>query len=931
MRYRNWFLLVFVLMMTNQMLQSQECKPLNYNVYDDWKDVSGIKISDDGKYVCWIWNPQVGDGKLLLFSTESKRYDTISRGYDADFFPDGKGLIYKIKPPYDSLRKQQLAGIKKEKLMKDSLGVRFFNKDTTLKFTDVKEYKSAGKEGTLLAILHEENYQPPKDTTVTDTTKSKKADKKKPAKKKSTTAHFKVVDLDKLQVSSFEKVASFALSDYNNGLLWIEQKGDSIDSTYVMRYNNEPMNHTVVFSAAGQALQPVFDSHGQQLAFLFTSDTSSRKVYKMAFMNRKDVNATIILDTVSSFFPASLSVSENFKPQFAEDGTALYFGLAPKPEYRSKDTLTADEKVSLDIWNWMDGRIQPQQLKELEKDRKRSQTAVYYPDKGNFVQLSDNQFFDIRLDPKLHRKYLIGIDPVPYEKYSSWEQARYNDVYIVDRTTGQKKLLLGKQSSFFSLSPSMDYLLYYSLADSSWYSLNIKNLYRTKITNNAMDVFYSLENDVPNEAGPYGFAGWINENEAVVYSRNHLWRLDITGKKVAVKMTQLPEGKDVSFRYLNLDMDEFYLPERLYLSAFNHDLKSSGFAVLDIKSGDLKMLLVEPARMSGLAKAKKADVFVFRKETYQQYPDLHLTQDDFIHTTQISHANPQQKSYCWGDVKLVDWISFNGDSLEGLLYYPANFSKDSTYPMIVYFYETHSEDLYRHISPRPSRSTINISDYTSRGYFVFTPDIKYRSPLPGQSAYDAIISGTQSMLERVKHIDATRMGLQGQSWGGYQTAWLVTRTNLFKAAMAGAPVSNMTSAYGGIRWESGMVRAFQYEEGQSRIGASLWENQQAYIENSPLFYADRVATPLLIMSNDNDGAVPWYQGIEFFNALRRLDKPVWMLVYNNAPHNLTRRADSMDLTKRMQQFFDYYLNGAPCPEWMKIGVPAIDKGKKTGF
>jgi len=267
----------------------------------------------------------------------------------------------------------------------------------------------------------------------------------------------------------------------------------------------------------------------------------------------------------------------------------------------------------------------------------------------------------------------------------------------------------------------------------------------------------------------------------------------------------------------------------------------------------------------------------------------------------------------------------------GLLYYPANFKQDSSYPMIVYFYETHSENLFHHFAPKPSRSTINISDYTSRGYFVFTPDIKYRSPLPGQSAYDAIISGTQSMLERVPQIDVKRMGLQGQSWGGYQTAWLVTRTNLFKAAMAGAPVSNMTSAYGGIRWESGMIRAFQYEEGQSRIGATLWENQQAYIENSPLFYADRVETPLLIMSNDNDGAVPWYQGIEFFTALRRLNKPVWMLVYNNAPHNLSRRADSMDLTKRMQQFFDHYLKGEPCPEWMRTGLPALDKGRKTGF
>jgi dipeptidyl aminopeptidase/acylaminoacyl peptidase len=149
--------------------------------------------------------------------------------------------------------------------------------------------------------------------------------------------------------------------------------------------------------------------------------------------------------------------------------------------------------------------------------------------------------------------------------------------------------------------------------------------------------------------------------------------------------------------------------------------------------------------------------------------------------------------------------------------------------------------------------------------------------------------------------------------------------------MAGAPVSNMTSAYGGIRWGSGMVRAFQYEDGQSRIGKDLWSDLDAYIENSPLFYADKVNTPLLMMHNDEDGAVPWYQGIEYFTALRRLQKPVWMLVYNGAPHNLSRFADTRDFTLRLEQFFDHFLMGAPEPKWMSEGVKAIDKGREFGF
>ena len=246
--------------------------------------------------------------------------------------------------------------------------------------------------------------------------------------------------------------------------------------------------------------------------------------------------------------------------------------------------------------------------------------------------------------------------------------------------------------------------------------------------------------------------------------------------------------------------------------------------------------------------------------------------------------------------------------------------------MLVYFYEKSSDQLYVHSVPAPSWSIINIPWCTSNGYVVFVPDITYRIGYPGQSAYDAVVSGTRAMVDRFSFIDSTRMGIQGQSWGGYQVAYLVTRTNLFKAAMAGAPVSNMTSAYGGIRWGTGRSRMFQYEQTQSRLGATLWEKPELYIENSPLFHVPDIQTPLLIMHNDSDGAVPWYQGIEFFTALRRLNKPAWMLSYNDEGHNLSKWPDRVDLSIRMMQFFDHYLKAKPEPEWMVQGFPLTKKG-----
>jgi len=310
--------------------------------------------------------------------------------------------------------------------------------------------------------------------------------------------------------------------------------------------------------------------------------------------------------------------------------------------------------------------------------------------------------------------------------------------------------------------------------------------------------------------------------------------------------------------------------------------------------------------------------------------DLWTGKADFSKAKKISNANPQMSKYLWGTVDIVNWKDSAGIDYKGLLYKPENFDQSQKYPMIVYFYEKYTDRYYAHYSPNPSRSTVNFPLYNSNGYLIFVPDITYINGYPGKSAYNAIMSGTNAMLEK-GFVDKYRLGLQGQSWGGYQTAYMVTQTNLFTAAMAGAPVSNMTSAYGGIRWESGMVRQFQYEQGQSRIGGTLWEKLDLYIENSPLFFTNKVETPLLIMANDNDGAVPWQQGIEYFSALRRLNKPVWMLTYNGDEHNLTKWPNRVDLSIRMLQFFNHYLQNKPMPVWMKEGIKATEKGIKTGY
>jgi dipeptidyl aminopeptidase/acylaminoacyl peptidase len=363
-------------------------------------------------------------------------------------------------------------------------------------------------------------------------------------------------------------------------------------------------------------------------------------------------------------------------------------------------------------------------------------------------------------------------------------------------------------------------------------------------------------------------------------------------------------------------------------------VKKGGYATVNMYEGGIpEKLLFTENKYDPIRKAKCADVIIWRRGSYREYPDVFVSDLDFKKIEKLSSLNPQQSEFRWASVELVEWKNSYGDELQGMLYIPDDLDKSIKHPMVIYYYEKYSDYLYQYFSPTPSYSTINKTMYPSNGYILFIPDIVYKDGHPGKSGLDCVETGIDMLLEKYDFINEDKIGIQGQSWGGYQTAYFITQTNRFAAAMAGAPVSNMTSAYGGIRWGTGLSRAMQYEDGQSRIGGTLWDSFDLYVENSPIFFADKIETPLMMMHNDDDGAVPWTQGIEMMCAMRRLQKPAWMLVYNETDHNMGRSqwGNRMDLTVRMKQFFDHYLMDQPMPRWMKEGISAIEKGKDMKY
>ena len=366
------------------------------------------------------------------------------------------------------------------------------------------------------------------------------------------------------------------------------------------------------------------------------------------------------------------------------------------------------------------------------------------------------------------------------------------------------------------------------------------------------------------------------------------------------------------------------------MTTFNEITKNSGYLEYNYRNNTGKQLKDGPFRYSTPRKARLTDNVIFNRQSFEEYPNIRISDLSFKSEKIISDVNPQQKDYNWGTAELVNWTSLDGLPLTGMLIKPENFDPDKKYPMIVNFYEKSSNGLHYHRAPSPGRSSINYSFYTSRGYLIFNPDVYYRVGYPGESAFNSVIPGVTSLIER-GFVDESNIGVQGHSWGGYQIAYLVTKTDIFKAAESGAPVVNMISAFGGIRWDTGLSRQFQYEHTQSRIGGTPWEYPQRYFENSPIYNIDKINTPLLIMHNDADGHVPWYQGIEFFMSLRRLGKPSWLLNYNGARHWPLKMQNRKDFNIRMQQFFDHYLKGEGKPVWMDRGVPAIEKGINQGY
>lgn len=944
----------FIVLLLLSSFSYAQKKPLDHSVYDGWQNIAERLISDNGNYIAFTVVPQEGDGHLYIKKKDGASVAEIARGYNANMTDNSRFLICRIKPYFKDTRDAKIKKKRPEEMPKDSLAIVDLNSGKITKVAQVKSFKIADEQAQFLAYhLEKKSVAPTPRSGQTDSTAKSVAPVAPPTPRVAAEPFEEGTDLIVQNLLSGDTVVHHLVSEYffnkkGNILLFETTKktGDTKVKPQVVKVDLINNKQAVVLTGFNDAKAYRMDEAGTQLAFIAERDSSAKslqKFYKLFYHKNGADSAVLLVQKNTNGMPINFTLSENAQAiSFSKSGNRLFFGTAPILPV--KDTLTPDfERVSVDVWHYKDDYLQPLQLRNLQQELNRAFLARFDFEKGSVVQIGNASFRNIIQTNEGDGAVFYGVSDEGKRIASQWQGASFSDLYAINPLTGSKQLILSNVKGNTYPSSTGKYLVVYNEVKKKYSAFNSES---QKITAIAADIkvpLYDIENDVPDDPNAYGLVGWLENDESfLIYDQFDIWQIDPMGVKPSINITGgLGRKNNLVLRNISLDREARFIKnnQTLLLNVFNQKNKGSGLkthimgTLFEITASTATL----PMRISAVSKAKEAAVISFGTETFQRSTNISVIDwkpnsvlQDVQTATSLHQPNPQQAQYNWGTAELFTWKSYTGKIAEGLVYKPEDFDPKKKYPMIAYFYERSSDGLYGYSAPAPTPSRLNIPFFVSRGYIVFVPDIWYKTGYPGQGAYDYIVSGTRALVAK-GYVDSTKLGLQGQSWGGYQIAHLITRTNLYAAAWAGAPVANMTSAYGGIRWGTGLNRQFQYEKTQSRIGATLWEKPNLYIENSPLFHFPKVKTPVVIMHNDADGAVPWYQGIEMFTALRRLGKPVWMLNYNNEDHNLVERRNRKDIQIREQQFFDYLLKGDKPAKWIAEGVPAVLKGRDWGL
>ena len=892
---------------------AQDKKVLSIEDYGQWSHIVGTELSDNGNWMAYGLSPNEGNDTLYVKSLSNQQMYELPLGDDAEFSSDSRWMAYTTTP--DEETREKMEENDQEVYEKAWL----LNLDTGEK-RSVGQVKSMtfSENGKYWVVHRQKESTNPNDPRGSDLI---------------------LHDLQDGSTMNIGNVSEYAFNKRSDMLAYLVDAEDktgngvylrNLDTGTLTTLDSDTVHYTGLTWDDEDARRDQWNSKGRALAVLKGAkiDSLVYRPYNLLVMENVDgeLNKSVLNPKTTNNFPEEMVISDNRSLSWSENGERLFLGIR---EQEPDLEMDQDTIPNVDVFHWKDERIQTVQKQEAEEDRRFTWVASFDPDNSEFARLTDENMRELNFSK--HNEYMIGRDEKPYISDINWGVSPA-DLYRVDVSSGERTKFADKVKRPLGYSPDGRYYLYQQVSEQDTVLMvyDVEENEKTNISSSAPVNFLDKEHPYPHESPTYGLAGWTADREHVIVNHKYdLWMLALDGSE-AVNITQgLGKKEQIEFRYENLNEEEEWIDtsEDMLLEAFGEWTKKDGFYRLEMGQ-EPQPLLYADASFGDVEKARNSDRVIMTRETFEDFPDYYKTTTNFEELEKVTNANPQQSEYAWGRRVLVEYENDRGIKLQGTLTLPANYDPDKEYPMIVYFYEQMSDRHHQYSMPvyddRPHMST-----YASNGYLVLMPDNVYQTGRPGTSALDCITAATQKVIDE-GYADPNRIGLQGHSWGGYQSSFILTQTDMFATVVTGAPPTNLTSFYNNIYGSTGTNHHGIMEIGQVRMGRGVtpWTHRDTYERENPMYHVPDIETPFMILHGTDDGAVDWMQGLKFYNAARRLDKEVVLLSYPGEGHHLSREANQKDFQVRMMQWFDHYVKGEPAPEWIKEGIPYLEKTYK---
>ncbi|HET7631771.1 MAG TPA: prolyl oligopeptidase family serine peptidase [Gemmatimonadaceae bacterium] len=904
-------------------------KVLNVDDYGRWKRITSADLSADGAWMSYAYAPNDGDDTLFVKGLDNGKLYTVPRGASPKFSDDSRWVGYFISPPEREGRGGRGGARGATPPARGGRGggggaeaaraFELLNLATGDKWEAPNAQAFEFSDGARYLAVH--------------LNKASRAD----------TSHsgsdLLLRTLADASTRNIGNVDQYHFDDAGDLLAYTVDAAENLGNGV---YLVDPAGGTtrVLDAAAAEFDGLAWSAHGTNLAALRGTTPKDAKQRVNVLLTWTGLGAqgghqTTYDPATAADFPKGYVLSEFSTPDWSDDGSRVFVGIKAQEEARPEND---EPQANVDVWHWKDDEVQSVQIVRLQRELRSTLSGAVLLPQRRFVQLADSDMANVQL--VADGRWGVGRNDTTFRGEVAWGGS-HADYYAVNTTTGARTLIADTLMRTMGTSPDSKWFLY--LKNGHLYAYNFAAAKSTQV-DGGMD-FVDTDDDHAYERPIWGLAGWSRDgHDVLVYDKYDLWALPLDGSGKPANLTRgVGKAQQIQFRVVRLDLPGgggfggfggggarvedhgIDLSQPITLSAYGEWTKKSGYWTLDPGKAP-SALIYEDKQVGSASKAEKADRVIFTRQTFREFPDYWVSGTSFASPRQVTDANPFISEYAWGSKVLVDFTNARGQHLQGTLTLPAGYQPGRKYPMLVYFYEilsnTHHTFSMPRYDDRPQMST-----YASNGYLVFEPDVRYQIGAPGSSALDCVTSGVKKVIA-LGYADPAHIGLQGHSWGGYQSSFILTQTSMFAAVVTGAPPTDLISFYDETYPGSGTLQQGITEVGQVRIGKDVtpWNHTRLYEEQSALFNAPKITTPFLILQGTADNAVDWHQGLELYAAARRLGKKVIFLSYPGEPHHLAKKPNQIDFQIRMKQFFDHYLKGAPEPDWMKNGVPQVHKG-----